>query len=140
MLNQTYEYETPIMDSWFIIGLRLTKLSYAFTRRCRVTYTHIANINNSSRSHQNSSAIWCMCRQCSPGSSFPPTQKERAGDEAMLVHTCQKSLFASNEIQKLGQSLISAVQILPLMCGHLMSHAWSLLVHVVTCSLKMHLA
>ena len=75
ILNQTYE--ASIMASW-LIGHRLTRPSYAFARQQRVTYTHIANVNNSSWSRWNSGTIWCMRRQYLP-SSFLIYTKKRAG-------------------------------------------------------------
>ena len=69
-----YEYEASIMDSWFIIGLHLTNLSYAFARRRRVTYAHIANVNAPEFRHDLAHAQTVFTRLF-----FPLTQKKRAG-------------------------------------------------------------
>ena len=46
-------------------------------------YTCIANVNDSSQSHQNSGAIQHIRRLCIPGSFFPAYAKQ-PGDEAMV--------------------------------------------------------
>ena len=48
-------------------------------------------MNDSSRSHRNSGAIWHMHRQCIPGSFFSAYTKE-PGDEAKTARAMQLSL------------------------------------------------